>query len=154
VRARIDRCMAARGLGGLVLTALVLSGCNHDVLVPSPTGEPDTAAGRATYMRACAPCHGEDGRGDGPRAASLDTPPTDLTLLAARSGGVYRADVVADVVAGRRSISAHRSGTMPVWATEFGPQGSGAAAAASLHQRLRIAEIAAFVGTLQRAPDD
>jgi mono/diheme cytochrome c family protein len=30
----------------------------------------------ALYARACAPCHGERGRGDGPNAANLPVPPT------------------------------------------------------------------------------
>ena len=38
----------------------------------------DAARGRAAFLRACAACHGETGRGDGPAARFLDTPPTDL----------------------------------------------------------------------------
>ncbi len=31
---------------------------------------------RAFYQKSCAPCHGRAGRGDGPLAATLPTPPT------------------------------------------------------------------------------
>lgn len=35
--------------------------------------------GRATYIGNCAPCHGTEGRGDGPSAANLDPKPRDHT---------------------------------------------------------------------------
>ncbi|MBS0560186.1 MAG: CopD family protein [Proteobacteria bacterium] len=47
----------------------------------SPTGfsAASILRGQQIYGAHCAPCHGVDGRGDGPRAASLPVPPTDLT---------------------------------------------------------------------------
>lgn len=36
-------------------------------------------SGRTLYLANCASCHGESGRGDGPRAADLSRSPTDLT---------------------------------------------------------------------------
>ena len=39
-------------------------------------------SGREVYLRHCAACHGELGTGDGPVAASLRRPPTDLTAIA------------------------------------------------------------------------
>lgn len=35
--------------------------------------------GRETYARNCAPCHGPNGRGDGPSAATLNPAPRDHT---------------------------------------------------------------------------
>ena len=41
---------------------------------------PDLVAfGQETYQRNCAPCHGPNGRGDGPSAATLDPKPRDHT---------------------------------------------------------------------------
>jgi mono/diheme cytochrome c family protein len=154
VGARAVRRIVGCGAGLPLLAAALLSACTHDAHVLRSAVEPDAEAGRVTYLRACAPCHGADGRGDGPRAASLGATPADLTLLASRNGGVYTPDMVTDVVTGKRSVAAHRSGTMPVWTTAFGRDGSGAAAAASLSQQMRIAEVAAFVETLQRTPDE
>ncbi len=58
----------------------------HDVpeeaaAVPNPfAGDDDsTAAGADLYAGNCAVCHGETGAGDGPGAAGLDPPPSDLS---------------------------------------------------------------------------
>lgn len=51
-------------------------------------GGPEVS-GRALYAENCAVCHGDGGRGDGPAAAGLTPPPTDLTRLAAENGGVF-----------------------------------------------------------------
>jgi high-affinity iron transporter len=52
-----------------------------------PAAPPDPARGAALYAQACASCHGAAGRGDGPAAAGLDPPPSDLTDPA-RMGGL------------------------------------------------------------------
>jgi mono/diheme cytochrome c family protein len=49
---------------------------------PRATAAPpsrDAEAGRVVYQRACATCHGQAGRGDGPSAVGFATKPTDLT---------------------------------------------------------------------------
>jgi len=38
-------------------------------------------SGKQMYINYCASCHGVDGRGNGPAAAALKMPPTDLTVL-------------------------------------------------------------------------
>ncbi len=52
-------------------------------VVPPPVLPPvegaTTEAGAEIFARACAPCHGAEGKGDGPRAAELARAPTDLT---------------------------------------------------------------------------
>jgi mono/diheme cytochrome c family protein len=45
----------------------------------APPPDHEIAAGRAVYQRACATCHGDSGRGDGPAGASFATKPSDLT---------------------------------------------------------------------------
>jgi mono/diheme cytochrome c family protein len=63
-------------LGAGVLLALALS-----VVVWAAAPEPSRAvqSGRALYVRNCAACHGEEGRGDGPSATAFATKPADLT---------------------------------------------------------------------------
>ncbi len=44
--------------------------------VTVPQTPPFAAAGQSSYLANCAPCHGEQGMGDGPTAADLPGPPT------------------------------------------------------------------------------
>src|SRR5690606_13864298 len=43
--------------------------------VPQPTDPPDAAQGQQLYAQYCASCHGPEGAGDGPIAATLDPKP-------------------------------------------------------------------------------
>ena len=47
--------------------------------VPGAQGSSGETAGRAVYLRACAACHGADGRGVAPSALGFDTPVPDFT---------------------------------------------------------------------------
>ena len=71
--------------------------------------------GRISYTVYCASCHGSEGRGDGPVARSLNTPPPDLTQLTAASGGAFEADSVYAYIDGRADVDAHGTRDMPVW---------------------------------------
>lgn len=77
--------------------------------------------GRAAYLENCASCHGVDARGDGPIATGLTTAPPDLTMIAARNGGVFPTDQVMSTIDGL-DRGAHFSAAMP----EFGAGDMGA----------------------------
>src|SRR6266568_4359596 len=57
-------------------------------------------SGKEMFNSYCAVCHGKDGKGNGPAASAMKTPPTDLTLLAQKDGGKYPASHVAAVIHG------------------------------------------------------
>lgn len=76
-------------------------------------------SGALLYQRYCACCHGLSGTGDGPLAAELREPPTDLTTLARRAGGRYDERDVIAVIDGRRAVAAHGPREMPVWGVVF-----------------------------------
>ncbi len=78
-----------------------------------------TDTGQELFLRYCASCHGPEGRGDGPVAASLATPPPDLTTLAARAGGPLDPAAVMATIDGRRDVAAHGAREMPVWGVAF-----------------------------------
>jgi mono/diheme cytochrome c family protein len=61
--------------GGL-LALLLVAAVSLRAAAPA---ERDVQAGQAVYARACAPCHGPEGRGDGASAAGFATKPADLT---------------------------------------------------------------------------
>ena len=69
----------------------------------------------------CASCHGRDGKGHGPAATALHTPPPDLTALAKQYGTFPRARVAA-AIGGESSVPllpSHGSREMPVWGPIF-----------------------------------
>ncbi|MCB0039565.1 MAG: c-type cytochrome, partial [Caldilinea sp.] len=46
--------------------------------VPAPASKPSALLGATLYQQNCAPCHGQQGAGDGPQAATLDVSPKRL----------------------------------------------------------------------------
>lgn len=75
--------------------------------------------GQALYLRHCAACHGDSGRGDGPVAASLKSRPTDLTAIARNSGGRFDEARIMRVIDGQRVVAEHGPREMPVWGAVF-----------------------------------
>jgi hypothetical protein len=60
-----------------------------------------------------------EGKGDGPVAPVLKTPPADLTAIAARRGGRFPKAEIASYIDGRSDVAAHGSREMPVWGRVF-----------------------------------
>jgi mono/diheme cytochrome c family protein len=110
---------------------------------------PQGPDGAALYRVSCASCHGTSGRGDGPMADYLRVAPTDLTRLAQRHGGTYRADAVARAIDGRDRIGSHGPSDMLVWGDAFSPSLRGGNEAAL---RARISALVQYVATLQQQP--
>jgi mono/diheme cytochrome c family protein len=75
--------------------------------------------GLQMYKEYCAACHGSDGKGHGPVAASLRKPPPNLTILARRQGGTFPEEYVTNVLRFGPGFSAHGSSEMPVWGPLF-----------------------------------
>lgn len=77
--------IGVHGLGFLMLIIVAACvGSAGDAMPPDPgaavthTVTPSMLArGRKIYLRDCAPCHGREGKGDGPSAAVLDPKPRD-----------------------------------------------------------------------------
>jgi mono/diheme cytochrome c family protein len=76
-------------------------------------------SGKEMFNSYCAVCHGKDGKGDGPAASAMKTPPADLALLAQKNGGKYPAAHVAAVIKGQATTPSHGSQEMPVWGPLF-----------------------------------
>jgi len=67
----------------------------------------------------CAPCHGPEGKGDGPASRALKTRPADLTVLAKNNGGRFPEERVSKFISGDEVIASHGSREMPVWGPIF-----------------------------------
>lgn len=81
--------------------------------------------GRQFYVEACASCHGDNARGDGPQAASLSAPPSDLTLIRKRRDGRFPLGELEEIIDGRGPSSLHASGDMPRWGERFAEEEGG-----------------------------
>jgi len=68
----------------------------------------DSDASRAEYLSSCAPCHGTDGKGDGPRSSKLRAKPADLTIFAKKNNGVFPVSAIYEAIDGRHAIESHR----------------------------------------------
>lgn len=73
------------------------------------------ASGKEMFTQYCAPCHGADGKGNGPAAGAMKTPPADLTQLAKKHDGKFPANSVASTLKFGNGPGAHGSAEMPVW---------------------------------------
>ena len=71
--------------------------------------------GEELYGHYCASCHGKDGKGNGPAAAAMKTPPTDLTAIARKNGGKFPMIAVQQSITNADGIAAHGTPGMPVW---------------------------------------
>lgn len=89
-------------------------------------------AGFDEYMVACAVCHGESGKGDGPFAPLLNIDVPGLTQLSAQNEGTFPLLKTLMIVDGRTGVRGHGDTLMPIWGDRFskaaeeiaGPYGS------------------------------
>lgn len=106
-------------------------------------------SGKVMYNSYCAPCHGTDGKGNGPVAPQLKQPATDLTMLSKNNGGKFPdAHLVAILQFGSETqgkASAHGTAQMPVWGPILGNMDQGSAQ----ETQLRIANLSRYIQSLQ-----
>ena len=82
----------------------------------------ELSRGEKLYNLHCAACHGQDGRGGGPIASALKTPPSDLTQLSSANEGVFPTERMIGLIHGTEALPEH-GGTMPVFGYFFkGPK--------------------------------
>jgi mono/diheme cytochrome c family protein len=124
--------------------AAAQEGAKEVKIVPIQPRADHMLNGPQLYREYCAVCHGRDARGDGPAAAALKARPTDLTRLAAKSGGKFPAVAVSVTIQGEKAVTAHGTREMPVWGPVFRSM--------SANERLgelRVNNLVKFIETLQ-----
>jgi mono/diheme cytochrome c family protein len=110
-----------------------------------PVNRTDASSGRQMYASYCAPCHGTDGRGDGPAAPALKAQPVDLTVLAKTHNGKFPSAHVVSVLEFGSEMPAHGSAEMPVWGPILGKMNQSNAQERSL----RIMNLSAYLRSIQ-----
>jgi mono/diheme cytochrome c family protein len=89
------------------------------VVKQTPIKPTSAASGKDMFNQYCAPCHGTDGKGNGPAASAMKTAPTDLTQLSKKHDGKYPASYVAGIMKFGSGLPSHGSADMPVWGPLF-----------------------------------
>jgi hypothetical protein len=75
----------------------------------------DIDAGKVQYLSSCAPCHGNDGKGNGPVSSKLRAKPADLTIFAKKNNGVFPVSAIYEAIDGRNAVASHQAREMPIW---------------------------------------
>lgn len=104
--------------------------------------------GKSEYESSCASCHGVSGKGDGAMVGMLTKPPTDLTTLARRNGGVFPVQRISEMIDGRTSvmIGSHGAREMPVWGYVYRSEDT---QPRDLHARNRISSLVDYLARIQ-----
>jgi len=113
-----------------------------------PITHTSAASGEEMYMSYCAACHGKTGKGDGPAASALKTPPTDLTVLAKNNNGKFPSDHVASVLRFGTPTPAHGAKDMPIWGSLFSAL-HGRTTGTDAVVQLRISNLTTYIESLQ-----
>lgn len=121
-----------------VLAAGVVCAQTSTMVVPVKK----TPANNGTQMYAnyCAPCHGMDGKGNGPVASEMKQRPTDLSVISKNNGGVFPDGKVAAMLKFGTPIPAHGTAQMPIWGQLFGN---------SIERDLRVRNLVSYIRDLQ-----
>jgi mono/diheme cytochrome c family protein len=113
--------------------------------VTIPVTKTTATSGKLMYSSYCAPCHGVDGRGQGPVASALKTPPMDLTVLSRNNHGKFPDTHVVSVLQSGAEIPSHGSAEMPVWGPILGRMNQ----TNTQDRLLRISNLSRYLETMQ-----
>jgi mono/diheme cytochrome c family protein len=116
------------------------------LLSAQPTRGADDDLGARLYFNHCAACHGQDGEGGGPVAATMHIATPNLRSLAMRNNGVFPGEAVTSYVDGRETPAAHGERQMPIWGEVFRGAEQGTAKRTVLR---RIDALVNFISMLQ-----
>ena len=111
-------------------------------------------SGEGDFNMYCASCHGENGKGNGPKSFGLSKPAPDLTQLTIRNGAFPREKLIG-LIDGRDPIPAHMDREMPVWGVWFKEEaaaelGGGEGDEGSVARR--VGNLVDYVESLQAQP--
>jgi mono/diheme cytochrome c family protein len=131
-----------------LLTNAILTVCCLILANTAAAADYSTMSGEQLYRRFCASCHGVQGRGDGPVAASFRVEVPDLTQTGTRMHGTDVRDRIVRIIDGRYIIGAHGTRIMPVWGEDLARLEIGNPEAERASQ-IMIGRLADYVTSLQ-----
>ncbi len=135
------------GLAAVVVAGVAYANQLTAKTVIIPVSKAPANNGKQMYVNYCAPCHGVDGKGNGPVAAALKTQPTNLAVLSRNHGGKFPSTHIASVLQFGTAHPSHGSAEMPLWGPALG---SGDSAPSENDVRaLRISNLSRYLQTLQ-----
>jgi mono/diheme cytochrome c family protein len=137
---RIRRRLTVQRLCRVVAAAMLLG---QPMVSAAQDVKSSLAWGKELYLRRCASCHGEDGKGNGPAAVALKNPPADLTQISKKNGGTFSRANVMRFIDGERPIPAHGPRHMPVWGEVFREERTDSEA------RMRILSLTSYIESIQ-----
>jgi mono/diheme cytochrome c family protein len=103
----------------LISLGIIVIAAQVPCAIASPNDTHKTATAAHLYQVSCSGCHGREARGDGPVSPYLTVEVPDLTLVAARRGGVFPEDEIFRIIDGQADLRSHGPRHMPVWGYEF-----------------------------------
>ena len=131
------------------MTVLVAAGmCYADqstTKVTIPVDKTQASNGKQMYVNYCAPCHGVDGRGRGPVASALRTPPPDLTLMTKSNHGKFPDTHIVTVLQDGSDTPSHGTVEMPVWGPILGKMN----VSNPQDRLLRVSNLSHYLETIQ-----
>ncbi len=96
----------------LCIAAFILFSAN-------PVYAEDEHLGLTEFEVACMPCHGLDGKGNGPHAKKLKVAPPDLTQILKKNDGTFPFYEILEIIDGREKNGAHVKREMPIWGARY-----------------------------------
>jgi mono/diheme cytochrome c family protein len=145
--------MARLWVNSFFIGTIVLAACLWGALSSRSFGQDqDVSSGEHDFNLYCSNCHGDEGRGDGPKVFGLSRPPPDLTKLSERNGAVFPRERLQGIIDGREVLKNHGDREMPVWGMWFkmeAEEGLGGAEGDERTVQRRITNLINFLETLQ-----
>ena len=102
-----------------IALAVLLIGVVSSPSIAQDEGGDGVGSAERDFRLYCSTCHGESGRGDGPKTFGLSGPAPDLTGLSLRNGGVFPRERLQAIIDGREILKNHGEREMPVWGLWF-----------------------------------
>jgi mono/diheme cytochrome c family protein len=135
------------GLAAVIVAGVGYANQSVAKTVIIPVSKAPLNNGKQMYVNYCAPCHGVEGKGNGPAAAALKRQPTNLKALSRNNGGRFPSTHIASVLEFGAANPSHGTAEMPLW----GPMlGSVDTATNDANVRsLRISNLSRYLQSLQ-----